>query len=82
MTKVFCVDGHEVAFTTCTAIAASIGENIRQDALFVHDFEDEFGNGDCVIFGVDLPETEDEAAAVLAECADSYAETLNTVIFD
>ena len=68
----FIVNGHEVEFTACTAIAASIGDTERQNALFVHDCDDEFGDGDSVIFGVDMPETDEEAAALMCEPADSY----------
>ena len=77
----FIVNGHEVEFTACTAISASIGDTERQNALFVHDCDDEFGNGDSVIFGVDMPETDEEAAALMCEPADSYQETLDTVEF-
>src|SRR5699024_10138225 len=77
----FIVNGHEVEFTVCTAIAASIGDTERQNALFVHDCDDEFGDGDSVIFGVDMPETDEEAAALMCEPADSYQETLDTVEF-
>lgn len=78
----FIVNGLEVEFTACTAISASIGDTERQNALFVHDCDDEFGNGDSVIFGVDMPETDEEAAALMCEPADSYQETLDTVSFN
>lgn len=81
MKKTFSVNGHEVEFTACTAIAASIGDTVRQTAVFVHDADDEFGSGDGVIFGVSVPEDAEEAASVLQEYIDTEQETLNTVQF-
>ena len=37
--------------TTCTAIA---DDNTRQDALYFHDREDKFHDGDAVIYGYDI----------------------------
>lgn len=81
MKKTFTIDGHDVEFTACTAVAASIGDTERQSAVFVHDVEDKFGNGDGVIFGVSVPEDEEEAASLLQECIDTYQETLDTLQF-
>lgn len=80
--NVFMVLGHEVGFTACTAIAASIGDTARQKAVFVHDLEDEFGNGDGVIFGVEVPENEKEAMSILEEYLDTDYETLKTVLME
>lgn len=79
MKKSFIVNGHEVEFTECTAIAASIGDTKRQKALFVHDCEDEFGNGDGVLFFAAIPDDTNEAAALLMDAIDTYEETLSTV---
>ena len=79
MTKAFKINGHEVAFAPCTAIAVSIGDTTRQKAVFVHDLEDEFEDGDGVIFGEDVPENEEEAASLLERYIDTYSETLETV---
>lgn len=79
MMKIFKINGHEVAFAPCTAIAVSIGDTTRQKAVFVHDLEDEFGDGDGVIFGEDVPENEEEAASLLEGYIDTYSETLETV---
>lgn len=76
------IDGHEVEFTLCTAIAASIGDTVRQKAVFVHDTTDESGDGDSVYFVSDLPENEEDARALFQECGDTYEETLCTVIFE
>ena len=81
MKKTFTINGHEVEFTACTAIAASICDTVRQTAVFVHDADDEFGNGDGVIFSVSVPEDAEEVASVLQECIDTEQETLNTVQF-
>lgn len=82
MSKIFIIEGHEVEFTACTAIAASIGDTVRQDAVFVHDAEDECGNGDGVIFGVEMPESDEQAAEIMFnETLDTYQETLETVEF-
>lgn len=83
MSKIFVVEGHEVEFTPCTAIAASIGDTARQeDCVFVHDLQDEFGNGDGVIFGVEMPESDEQAAEIMFnETLDTCQETLETVEF-
>ena len=54
-------------FTACTAIAVGIGDAERQNAVFVHDINDEFRNGDFVAFGYDLPEDENEAENILSD---------------
>ena len=77
----FMVDGHEVEFTSCTAIATSCGETERTNAIFVHDNEDEFGDGDGVVFGVRFPEDAEEASAILEEFIDTYQETLESIKF-
>ena len=79
--KTFMIDGHEVEFTSCTAIATSCGETERTDAIFIHDNEDEFGDGDGVVFGVKMPKDAEEAASVLEEFIDTYRETLETIEF-
>lgn len=81
MKKTFNVNGHEVEFTSCTAIAASIGDTERQNAVHVHDATDEFSDGDGVLFGVEVPESDEEAADLLDESIplDTNWETLNTV---
>lgn len=81
MKNTFTVNGHEVEFTSCTAIAAIVGDTVRQTAVFVHAVDDEFGNGDGVIFGVSVPEDVDEAASLMEEYIDTYQETLDTVQF-
>lgn len=81
MKKTFEINGHKVEFTNCTAIAASIGDTKRQNAVFIHDLEDEFRNGDGVIFGVLLPENANEAKYILEENLDFYWETLETIEF-
>lgn len=81
MKKVFNVYGHDVEFTTCTAIAVGVDEN-RQSALFIHDLTDEFGNGDGVVFYDMMPTDNEEAAMLLDDCeVDTDYETLETVQF-
>lgn len=77
MKKTFNVNGHEVEFTSCTAI----GDTERQNAVYVHDTTDEFSDGDGVLFGVDVPESAEEAADLLDESIplDTNWETINTV---
>lgn len=78
----FMIEGREVEFTSCSAIAASIGDTVRQKAVFVHDVEDEFGDGDGVIFDVQVPKDAESAASILEEYLDTYQETLNTIKFE
>ena len=83
MKKTFVISGHEVEFAPCTAIAASIGDTVRQSAIFIHDCADEFSDGDAVIFGYEFPKDDEEAEYILDDCdyPDSDWETLETVIF-
>lgn len=50
------IDGYEII--RGKAIAA--GDDERQDALFIHKIDDEFGDGDMIVFGYDMPEDADE----------------------
>lgn len=71
-------------FTACTAIAASIGDTERQNAVLVHDLNDEFRDGDFIAFGYDLPEDEDDARNILEDTSahSTDAEDLETVRAD
>lgn len=80
MKKTFEINGHEVEFTSCTAVAASIGDTVRQMAVLVHDLDDEFHDGDGVLFGVTVPENEEEARSILEEFLDTDGDTLATVV--
>lgn len=66
MKKNFNVNGHEIEITTCTAIAAEIGESVRANALYVHDTEDEFSDGDSVYFE-QMPQDDAEAEEMLSD---------------
>lgn len=73
---------NEVELTPCTAIAASIGDTVRQPAIFIHYCDKMFADWDGVIFGYDMPKTDEEASEMLLECdEDQDWETLETVIF-
>lgn len=83
MKRIFRINGHYVEFCECTAIAASIGDDERQPALFIHDLGDFFRDGDGVIFGEDMPDSDADAASALeSSCLDTDFETLETVIID
>lgn len=68
--------------TTCTAIAASIGDDTRQPAIFYHDVEDVNNDGDGVIFGYTLDEisSADDIADLGAALSTDVAD-LETVEF-
>lgn len=79
---IFEVNGHEVEFTPCTAIATCADETERSSAIFVHDTTDEFGDGDGVIFGVLMPASNEEAEdMIMYEFIDTYYETRETIEF-
>lgn len=71
--------------TACTAIAACDGmeEEKRQPALFFHDADDGFRNGDSVIFGYSLADFESEEDLALADpgAFESDWEVLKSVRF-
>ena len=73
-------NGVEYTFKTCTAIAKSIGSDVRQDALLVtaYDSGEEYA---AVVFGYDMPEDEADVENIYEDCAvwDSYCDTLETV---
>lgn len=79
MKKTFSVNCHNVEFTPCTAIVD--GDTERQKAVFIHDTTDEFGNGDGVVFGVSVPNSEKDATSLLEEYVETDSEILKTVIF-
>lgn len=69
--------------TTCTAIAASIGDTTRQAAIFYHDAEDANNDGDGVIFGYTLDDIDTEAdfTAIDESAFSTDAADLETVKF-
>lgn len=70
-----------VLFAACTA-RASVEPETRQRGVFVHLMDDEFSNGDCVLFNdARLPESEEEARTLLEEsaAADSSQECLQSI---
>lgn len=49
-----------VLFAACTACASAEPET-RQRGIYIHALNDEFGDGDCVLFnGAELPANEEE----------------------
>lgn len=67
--------------TTCTAVAASIGDDTRQPAVFYHDVQDANHDGDAVIFGCSLDDIDssDDLAAIDASAFSTDADDLETV---
>lgn len=54
-------------FTYCTAIAFEAGDTERQIALYVHDKDDVYGNGDAIVFGYDMPEDNADVDNILSD---------------
>ena len=70
-----------VLFAACTA-CASVEPETRQRGVYIHALNDEFGDGDCVLFnGAELPASAEEARIMLEESADSSAECLESIKF-
>ena len=68
-----------VLFAACTACANAKPET-RQRGVYIHALNDEFSDGDCVLFnGTQLPASAEEARALLEESADSSAECLGSI---
>lgn len=68
-----------VLFAACTA-CASVEPETRQEGVYIHALNDEFGDGDCVLFnGAQLPASAEEAHALLEEFADSTQECLESI---
>lgn len=70
------IGGYEI--TRGTAIAD--GDTERQKALFVHRIDDEFGDGDMVVFDCDMPEDEDDLRNILEDTSyqTTYDEEMRT----
>lgn len=66
MNDIFTIKGHPVEFSVVDCIEVSKAENHTKPALFVHDQEDTFCNGDCIIISP-MPTTDEEAERVLME---------------
>lgn len=54
-------------FTYCTAIDFEAGDTERQTALYVHDKDDVYRNGDVVVFGYDMPEDDVDVENILSD---------------
>lgn len=81
MTKII---DNRYELTACTAIAASIGDTDRQNAIFFHDIEDINRDGDAVIFGgYDLNDIEstDDLFGIDSSAFSTDCEDLDTVQF-
>lgn len=81
MKKVFEINGVKVEFTDCTAISCDFPEAGRQSGVYVHELNDEFCDGDGVIFnGCACPEDAEQAEAMLViEYLNTDGETLDAV---
>lgn len=66
MKHTFTVNGHPVEFSVVDCIEVSKAENRTNPGLFVHDQEDTFRSGDCIIIAP-MPTTDEEAAEVLMQ---------------
>ena len=61
----------DMQFAECTAIATGCEADGRQAGIFAHYVNDEFGDGDGVYFGADMPETEEDVKMLLGEYSDA-----------
>lgn len=68
MKKFFTVNGKEIQFETCTAI----WQEERIPALYIHQTDDVYKDGDGIIFDECLPTNDEEAETLLEECATRY----------
>lgn len=50
----------DVEFTSCSAIHITVGDTQRRPAFIYHDRNDEFRNGDMIIWGEELPKNQEE----------------------
>lgn len=82
MKKTFTLDNAEYTISTCTAIAASIGDTERQNALLVESESDSGERTIFVVFGYDMPECESDFYEMCDDSSawDNEQETLDTVV--
>lgn len=88
MTKTYTITTNDTTITytvrTCTAVAVSIGETERVDALYVDYYAESGEHVEYVVFNETMPEDEDEFVALFGypDEWDSYYDTIATVCFD
>lgn len=80
MNDIFIINGHPVEFSVVDCIEGSKAENRTKPALLVHDQEDTFRNGDCIIIAP-MPTTDEEAERVLIECEAHPVERIMGIYF-
>lgn len=84
MKKTFTFEGTEFIANTCTAVAVSIGDTERQNALLIEEVRDYFDPWDrfAVVFNYGMPENDADFAAMIddADAWDYDGETLKSVI--
>lgn len=75
-------DSREYTAIACTAIAVSIGDTERQEALYVSSVEESGEKMEHVVFGYAMPADDDEFLAMCDDSSawDSDCETIATVI--
>ena len=87
MTKTYTITTNDTTITytvrTCTAVAVSIGETERVDALYVDYYAESGEHVEYVVFNETMPEDEDEFVALFdyPDEWDSYYSTIATVCF-
>lgn len=85
MRRTYELNEKEVTFILCSAVSCDFPELGRRKCVYVHQEDDEYRDGDFVIFSwEDVPADEQEAYNLLEEskyCADSSQDTLETVEF-
>lgn len=87
MTKTYTITANDTTITytvrTCTAVAVSIGETERVDALYVDYYAESGEHVEYVVFNATMPEDEDEFIALFdySDEWDSYYGTIATVCF-
>ena len=84
MTKTYTIDNTTYTVRTCTAVAVSIGETERVDALYVDYYAESGEHVENVIFNESMPEDEEDFVAMFdyPDEWDSYYRTIATVCFE
>lgn len=70
--------------TSGTACAVTVGDQERKPAFYVHENDDEFGNGDSIVYSVEQINiedlTEEDVIDLLRDASSIEEEDLNTFV--
>lgn len=65
---------NEVEFVPCSAIHITVGDAQRRPAFVYHDKNDEYRNGDMIIWGESIPKSQNELEELIKKIQEGFCE--------